>query len=160
MLRAAGPVPLRRRPVRSPSNRIAKVAQAMPTAETLARFIARVEQGAHVEAIEAYYHADATMQENMAAPRVGRDALVANEARALSRARSVHSKCIGPVFVNGDHVVIRWHFRFEGHDGTVRDLEELAYQRWQGERILAEQFFYDPAQFVPRTPAPAPGPGT
>lgn len=126
----------------------------MPTAETLARFIARVEQGAHVEAIEEYYHADATMRENMAPPRVARDALVANEARVLRQVRSVHSRCVGPVFVNGDHVVIRWAFRFEGNDGSIRELEELAYQQWRGERILAEQFFYDPAPFVPRMPAP------
>ena len=129
----------------------------MPTADTLARFIARVEAGAHVEAIQEYYHPDATMQENHAVPRVGRDALVAHEARALSRARSVQSRCVGPVFVNGDDVVIRWWFRFEGHDGLVRELEELAYQHWQGERILAEQFFYDPAQFAARSPTPAEG---
>jgi hypothetical protein len=31
-------------------------------------------------------------------------------------------------------------------------MEELAYQRWDGERIAQEQFFYDPAQFVPTLP--------
>jgi hypothetical protein len=25
--------------------------------------------------------------------------------------------------------------------------EELAYQRWEGEQIVQEQFFYDPVQF-------------
>lgn len=49
----------------------------MPTAETLARFIARVEQNAHVEAIAEFYTADASMQENNASPRRGREALVA-----------------------------------------------------------------------------------
>jgi hypothetical protein len=29
-------------------------------------------------------------------------------------------------------------------------MEELAYQRWEGERIAEETFFYDPAQLVPR----------
>jgi hypothetical protein len=29
-------------------------------------------------------------------------------------------------------------------------MEELAYQRWDGERIAEEMFFYDPAQLVPR----------
>jgi hypothetical protein len=37
----------------------------------------------------------------------------------------------------------------------VRELEELAYQRWQGDRIAQEQFFYDPAQFVWRDPPKA-----
>ena len=30
--------------------------------------------------------------------------------------------------------------------------EELACQRWAGERIAQEQFFYDPAQRVPKRP--------
>jgi len=29
-------------------------------------------------------------------------------------------------------------------------MEELAYQRWEGERIAEETFFYDPAQLIPR----------
>lgn len=122
----------------------------MPSHETLVRFVQRVEQNAHVEAIDEFYTDDASMQENNAPPRVGKAVLMENERRALARAKTVRSQCIGPVLVNGDVVVIRWRFRFEGHDGSVRELEELAYQQWQGERIRREQFFYDPAQFVAR----------
>ncbi len=124
----------------------------MPTAETLERFIARVEQNAHDVAVEEFYTADATMQENQAPPRVGRDAHIANEHRVLARARSLTSTCVRPVFVNGDNVVIRWIFRFEWLDGTVTRIEELACQRWEGERIAEETFFYDPAQRVPIKP--------
>jgi hypothetical protein len=31
-------------------------------------------------------------------------------------------------------------------------MEELAYQRWDGERIAEETFFYDPAQRTPKKP--------
>jgi hypothetical protein len=122
----------------------------MPTPETLEAFIARVEENAHVEACEAFYTPDATMQENMEPPRIGRDLHVAAERRVMARARAVQSRCVRPVLVNGDHVVIRWVFRFEWQDGTVTLMEELAYQRWEGERIAQEQFFYDPAQRVPK----------
>ena len=118
----------------------------MPAAETLERFIARVEQNAHAEAIEEFYAENASMQENMGAPRVGREALVARERKTLARARSVKSECVRPVFVNGDRVVIRWIFRFEWLDGTATRMEELACQRWEGERIVEEIFFYDPVQ--------------
>jgi hypothetical protein len=121
-----------------------------PTPQTLERFIARVEENAHAEALEEFYTPDATMQENQAAPRGGRDTLIANERRVLARARSVSSQCIRPVVVSGDRVVIRWVFRFEWLDGTVTRMEELAYQRWEGERIAEEIFFYDPAQLVAR----------
>ncbi len=122
----------------------------MPTIATLERFIARVESNAHADAIEEFYAPDASMQENQAPPRVGRDALVAHERMVLGRTQSVHSTCVRPVCVNGDHVVIRWRFRFVWRDGSTTQIEELAWQRWVGERIAEETFFYDPAQ---RTPA-------
>ena len=118
----------------------------MPATDTLERFIARVEQNAHAEAIEEFYTQNASMQENMGAPRVGREALVARERKTLARAKSVVSQCVRPVFVNGDRVVIRWIFRFEWLDGSSTRMEELACQRWEGERIAEETFFYDPAQ--------------
>jgi SnoaL-like domain len=121
----------------------------MPTSETLSHFIARVEQNAHVEAIEEFYASDASMQENQMPPRRGRDTLVSHERKVLSRAKSVHSQCVRPAFVNEDRVVIRWIFRFEWLDGSVTRMEELAYQRWEGERIAQETFFYDPAQSIP-----------
>jgi hypothetical protein len=122
----------------------------VPSIETIERFIARVESNAHDVAMEEFYTEDSTMQENQAAPRVGLEAHVANERRVLARARSMHSACVRPVFVNGDLVVIRWRFRFDWLDGTVTEMEELAYQRWAGDRIAEETFFYDPAQRIPR----------
>jgi hypothetical protein len=126
----------------------------MPSTETLERFIARVEQNAHAEAIEEFYTADASMQENQSPPRrEGRAVHVANERKVLARAKSVHSTCVRPVMVNGDHVAIRWIFRFEWLDGSVTEMEEVAWQRWEGERMAEETFFYDPAQRVPKKPA-------
>jgi hypothetical protein len=124
----------------------------MPSQDTLERFIARVEQNAHAEAIEEFYTEDASMRENLAEPRVGRELHIANERKVLARAKSVYSKCVRPVFVNGDHVVIRWIFRFDWLDGSVTQMEELAYQRWEGECMAEEQFFYDPAQRVAKKP--------
>jgi hypothetical protein len=43
----------------------------MPTAATLERFIARVEQNAHAEALEEFYTMDASMQENQSRPVSG-----------------------------------------------------------------------------------------
>jgi hypothetical protein len=122
----------------------------MPTPETLQRFIARVEQNAHAEAIEEFYTPDASMQENQMPPRIGRDLLVAHERKVLARAKSVKSTCVRPVFVHDEHVVIRWIFEFVWLDGSASRIEELAYQRWDGERIAQETFFYDPVQLKPK----------
>ena len=124
----------------------------MPTTDTLENFIARVEQNAHAEALEEFYTANSTMQENQSLPRVGRDAHVANERRVLAKAKTVTSTCVRPVFVSGN-VVIRWIFHFEWLNGSSTRIEELAYQRWEGEYVAEERFFYDPAQLSPRKSA-------
>jgi SnoaL-like domain len=124
--------------------------KVMPDLETLERFIARVEENAHAEACEEFYTENSSMQENNAPPRIGRAAHVASERAIFSRVKSVTSRCVRPIFVNGDKVVIRWIFRFQWPDNSVTQIEELAYQRWEGDRIAEEQFFFDPAQRKPR----------
>lgn len=127
----------------------------MPTLETLERFIAQVEANAYAEAVEAFYTADASLQENQEPPRVGRDFHIAKERAMMSRVRSMSSTCVRPAFLDGDHVAIRWIFRFEWADGSVTRMEEIAHQRWEGERIAEEQFFYDPQQRIPSKPGVA-----
>jgi len=121
----------------------------MPSAAVLERFIAAVESNRHAEAIEEFYTVEASMQENGLPPRRGRDALAANERRVLARMKSVRSQCVRPVLVHGDLVVVRWIFEFETLEGARIRMEELAYQRWEADRIAEERFFYDPGQLAP-----------
>lgn len=120
----------------------------MPKLETIEQFITMVESNKHDEAIEKFYTIDASMQENQSEPRVGRDLLVANEKNTLAKVASLESKCIRPYFVDGDDVVIHWFFRFEWKDGSISEIEEIARQKWNGELIKTEKFFYDPKQFT------------
>ena len=116
----------------------------MPTRERLNEFIAVVEAGDHVGAIERYYTEDASMRENAAAPRVGRDVLVAHERAALARMSHVDSRAIASV-VEGDRVVIHWNFVLTEKSGQVRRFDEVALQEWRGDRVFRERFFYDPS---------------
>ncbi len=122
----------------------------MPTYETLERFIARVESNEHDKAIAEFYTENASMRENQAEPRKGRDNLIVREQAVLARTKSVTSECLRPVFVHGDRVAIRWRFRFVWLNGITTEMEEIAYQRWEEDRIAEEQFFYDPAQREPK----------
>lgn len=108
-----------------------------------------VESGAHVEAIAAFYTEDATMQENLDPPRVGRALLVAHETKALSGVKQVLSRCMRPVFIDGDCVVIRWQFEFERRDGQWLRIDELAYQQWRGDLVATERFYCDRKQMRP-----------
>jgi hypothetical protein len=64
----------------------------MPSAETVNRFVARVEANAHVEAVEEFYTENSSMRENQAEPRIGREAHIANERLFLSRLKWLTSK--------------------------------------------------------------------
>lgn len=122
----------------------------MPKSETIEQFISIVESNKHAIAIEKFYTENASMQENQSNPRVGRDNLILNEKKVMSRVKSMTSTCIRPFFVNDDYVVIKWRFRFEWKDNTISEIEEITHQHWVGELINKEQFFYDPKQLVPK----------
>lgn len=117
----------------------------MPTQERVQAFIAQVVRGDHEAAIRDFYWEDASMQENLGEPRRGRELLMAHEAKALSRLKRMHTHAPRAVVVDGDQVVIHWTFDATDKAGVTRRLEELALQRWQGDRIREERFFYDTA---------------
>jgi ketosteroid isomerase-like protein len=105
-----------------------------------------VEAGRFVEAIETFYAEDATMQENQQPARGPRARLVEGEKKTLAAHREVRTLPGSQFWVEGDMAVIRWTFQFTRQDGTSFRMEELALQRWRGEHIAEERFFYDPAQ--------------
>jgi ketosteroid isomerase-like protein len=115
----------------------------MPSRARLDEFIAVVESGDHAGAIERYYTEDASMQENTAPPRVGRDGLIAHERGVLARATHVTSKAMASV-IEGDRVAIHWIFELTGKSGKVHRVDEIALQEWRGDKIFRERFFYDP----------------
>jgi len=118
----------------------------MPTRQTVEGFIATVVSNQHVEAIERFYAEHASMQENHHPPRVGRALLVETERAALARHRSVFTHPVDFFAIEGDRVAIHWVFDFTRMDGSVARIDEFAWQRWDGELIVEERFFYDPAQ--------------
>lgn len=118
----------------------------MPTRERLEEFVAMVVSGQHDKAIEAFYTPDASMQENQDPPRKGRDGLIKRERAVMASFKSIMTECVRPIFREGDHAVVHWIFVFEFADGTKRTMEELAHQRWEGDRIAEERFYYDPKQ--------------
>ena len=118
----------------------------MPAHEVIERFVATVEAGRYVEAIERFYTEDATMQENLQPPRRGRDALAAHERAVLARMKEVSTLPGTRYVVDGDLVVIRWRFELAYADGRRTALDEIAWQRWSGDLIAEERFYYDPAQ--------------
>jgi hypothetical protein len=120
----------------------------MPSRQTVEAFVKLVEAGDYVGAIEQFYTPDGSTRENTSAPVIGRDALMAKERGVMAAFRKIEATRLGPSLIDGDTVAARWKFTFTGSDGTVRTLEEIAWQAWRGEQLVEERFFYDPRQMA------------
>lgn len=116
----------------------------MPSPVRLNAFIAAVVDGKFVEALHEYYHHDAVTRENMGPERRGLSELIAIEERVL-RNFGMRAHLPSRILHDGDDVAIRWTFDMTDQAGTTRRLEEVSLQRWRGDLIAEEQFFYDPA---------------
>jgi hypothetical protein len=120
----------------------------MPSVNTVEKFVDLVTAGHFIEAMEQFYATDATAQENSAPPRVGLPALLEHERATLGRSERIETRCPSPPLIDGDRVIIHWRFVFHVA-GRSTVLEELAYQTWRGEQLVAERFFYDSRQLRP-----------
>ena len=118
----------------------------MPSPDRLNAYVARVKSGDYVGAIREFYHPDARMHENRKPPRVGRDALVANEERAMANTKSIRALVLEAVHGGGDDVAIHSVYEIVETDGRTWTLDEMSLQRWRGDRVAEEFFFYDPSQ--------------
>jgi ketosteroid isomerase-like protein len=125
----------------------------MPSRDRVQAFVSLVEGAHYVEALEQFYHPDATMQDNQQPPRGGRDRLIADERATMARFAAMKTDPVTDLLIDGDKVVIRWKFTFTPAEGSPLVMEELTLQRWDGERIAEEQFFYDPRQTRPAAAA-------
>lgn len=121
----------------------------MPERDRVQAFVALVEAARYVEALEQFYHPDASMQDNQQPPRHGLDRLIADEKATMTRFATLKTDPVTDLLIDGDKVVIRWKFTFTPAEGPPMVMEELALQRWVGDRIAEERFFYDPRQTRP-----------
>jgi ketosteroid isomerase-like protein len=81
----------------------------MPSRERAEAFVAAVVAGNFVQSIRDFYAEDATAQENLQPPRVGREALIAHEEKTLRSMGKVEPHAT-TLLVDGDRVVIGWRF--------------------------------------------------
>ena len=127
----------------------------MPARDRVQAFVSLVEQAKYVEALEQFYHPHASMQDNQQEPRRGLERLIADEKATMGRFAVMKTDPVTDLLVDGDKVMIRWKFTFTPAEGPPMVMEELALQRWEGDRVAEERFFYDPRQTRPAAAAQA-----
>jgi ketosteroid isomerase-like protein len=124
----------------------------MPDRDRVQALIAIVQQGRYVDALESFYSDDASMQENLDPPRRGLQTLIERERRVMAGFREIRTRKVQAFFVDGDRAALNCVFDVVGHDGSTFTQDEVALQRWRGDKIVEERFYYDPAQRQRGTP--------
>jgi hypothetical protein len=94
---------------------------------------------------ERFYDENVVVQENLQAPRVGREISIARQQRMNANVKEVHDFKIGAVLVDGDRSMIEMHLELTTVDGYRIRLEEVGMQTWKNDRIIHERYFYDPS---------------
>jgi SnoaL-like polyketide cyclase len=117
----------------------------MPSRERVEALISYVEQRREVEALREFYAADAQTHENNALPTVGLAALIEKEAGFLASIAAMHVAQAASFAVDGDRVAINWIFEYTNGQGQRIRMDEIAYQLWDGDRIVRERYYYDTA---------------
>ena len=131
----------------------------MPTRERVQALIDLVEGGRYVEAIEAFYHEDASMQENLDPPRRGRVTLVTGERRVIEAHHSIRTRPVHTFMVEGDRAVINWVFDFVDHEAAPTRSTSLPFSSGaaSGSSRSASTTIRRSVREAPRRDEPPPG---
>ena len=120
----------------------------MPEAERVQDFVTLIESGRTIERCGNSTQTTPAKQENSQEPRRGLATLIAHEERMLAAFEELRFS-VKTVLIDGDQVALRYVFSgMQGGRSICQD--EIALQRWNGERIVEERFFYSPAR--PQSP--------
>lgn len=101
--------------------------------------------GQMMDAFEKYYHEDVTMVEASGEIREGKDTNREFEINWLSSVQEVHEGGINAITSNeetGQTAVEVW-MDVTYKDGNRIKMEEVAIQKWQGDKIIHERFYYN-----------------
>ena len=119
----------------------------MPTRERLQSLINYVLAGKSVEACEEFYADDVVTQENDGDECVGIAANVARQKERMGQVGEVVDMRCDSYVLDGDRVAINWVLEAVSIEGHRFVLDEIAYQRWRGDEIVRERFYYNPSGF-------------
>ncbi|HSJ15549.1 MAG TPA: nuclear transport factor 2 family protein [Longimicrobiales bacterium] len=107
--------------------------------------VARVEAGDFLGAFEEFYSDDVVMRENAGVPTRGKAANRERERAFVGAIRTIHENRAAAVVVDGNRVAINWNAEYTFADGRRLRFDQIAFQHWENDRVVCEQFYYDSA---------------
>ena len=104
-----------------------------------------IYSGQILDAFEKYYHEEVVMQEATGAVREGKEANRAYEQQFVDSVQEIHNGGIDGITSNeedGVTMVESW-MDVTFKDGNRVKLEQVAVQRWEGDFVIHERFYYN-----------------
>ena len=113
--------------------------------EYLEEFVALVEAGKSVEAMQRFYAEDVLLFENRELARAGRERCVEFEREQLGKQPEPPRCRAGKLAADPATGVcfIEWVIHFQSNSGRPMRLEEVAVQKWSSAGIIEERFYYE-----------------
>ncbi len=102
-------------------------------------------QGKMLEAFEKYYHTDVLMVEADGKSRKGKEANRRFQNEFLNSVKQIHGAGVSTITSdekNGVTVVESW-MDLTNKEGNRSRMEEVAVQKWKGDQIIHERFYYN-----------------
>ena len=102
-------------------------------------------QGQMLEAFEKYYHEDVTMVEATGEERKGKNANREFEKQWLSSLKEMHGGGVTGFTSNEDEGITMVETWMDAtfQDGNRMKMQEVCVQKWQGDQIIHERFYYN-----------------
>lgn len=104
-----------------------------------------VGKGKLMDAFEKYYHRDVVMVEATGEERKGKAANKKFQEEFMGMVKDVHGSGVNAIASNEKEattMVESW-MDVTMKDGKRQRMEEVAVQKWQGDQIIRERFYYN-----------------
>lgn len=99
-------------------------------------------QGRVMEAFDKFYHDDVVMQENDAAPMIGKSANRQREEEFHSSIIDFRREEVLDVAVGDNVTMVKWAYDYTHKDWGEKKYTQVSVQHWVDGKIVREQFFY------------------
>jgi hypothetical protein len=101
-----------------------------------------IMKGEGMMAFERFYHDDVIMQENDAAPTIGKEANRNREIQFYQNVSEFRRAEVLGMAVAGSQSYVTWHFDYTHQQWGLRNYTQVSLQTWKDGKIVKEQFFY------------------
>ena len=104
-----------------------------------------VQGGQMMDAFEKYYHDDVVMVEATGDVREGKATNREFEMNWLSSVQEVHGGGVNSITSNEEtgHTAVETWMDITYKDGNRMKMEEVAVQKWKGDKIVHKRFYYN-----------------